>query len=103
MATFEEASRCPKCGEVGEQGPRQATAKVGVTVVVMTCKNNRCTWFDTGWPVQINPDGSVPDPSTTQAGPKQFARPDDLTVAQTMKQVEEYAEFFNQRSQGPQR
>lgn len=96
MATLEEASRCPKCSQVGRQGPKQPSAKPGVSVIVFTCENQLCQWYDTGWPVSINPDGTIPDPGPP--GPKQFVRPNDLEVAQTMEQVERYADFLQGKS-----
>jgi Zn-finger nucleic acid-binding protein len=99
MATIEEASVCPKCGLTGEaEGAPQPSAKPGITVITFKCKNNRCVWFDTGWLVQKNPDGSVPEPSDVPRGPKQFDRPDQFTVAQNMQQVEDYARFMQDRS-----
>lgn len=50
--------------------------------------------------MQVNPDGSVPDPSETPRGPKQFDREDRLTVARNMEQAAEYASFFQDRSMG---
>lgn len=100
MATFEEASRCPKCEQPGRPGSPQPSAKPGVRVVPVTCENERCRWYNTGWLVQLNPDGSVPDPSETPRGPKQFDRADGLTIAQNMQQAAEYAQFFQDRSTG---
>jgi hypothetical protein len=99
VASIEEASKCPKCGLTGElSGAPQQSAKPGVRVLTYKCKNDRCKWYDTGWLVQLNPDGSVPEPSEVPRGPKQFDRPDQLMVAQTMEQVEKFAEHFQQRS-----
>jgi hypothetical protein len=98
MATIEEASKCSKCGLTGERGAPQASAKPGVKVIVFTCRNKSCVWYDTGWPVQVNPDGSIPDPEDTRHGPKQFDRPSDLMVAQNIEQVEKYVGFFQDKS-----
>lgn len=98
MASIEEASKCPKCCYTGEPGVPQASAKPGVTVITYTCKNTLCKWYETGWLVQRNADGSIPEPSDVARGPKQFDRPDDLMVAQTMEQVEKFAGHFQQRS-----
>lgn len=57
--TFEEAKRCPKCGNPG----RLALDKPGEKrsrVMVFQCETELCTWFNTGWTVQVNEDGSIP-------------------------------------------
>lgn len=98
MATLEEASRCPKCQEVGDQGAPQRSNKPGVNIIPFTCKNERCRWYNTAWLVQVNPDGTIPDPSEVPRGPKQFDRPDKLLVARNMEQVNAMAELFQARS-----
>lgn len=70
--TFEEAKFCPKCGKSGlvtkvTPGPK------GSKVHVVTCMNEACKWYQTGWLVQTMRDGSVP---TRPKGVKEF--PDDL-------------------------
>lgn len=60
---FEEATRCPKCGQVGYQASSrnvksQATGR-RVTVYVYKCDNNLCLWYNTGWLVQPSGDGVV--------------------------------------------
>lgn len=78
--TLNEARRCPKCEEPGEEtGKRPLERRQGVTRGAMLhefkCRNKRCKWFDTPFFVQINPDGTVPPPQVRQ---KQFhALPDD--------------------------
>ena len=50
--TFEDAKRCPKCGNPGEaEGDR--------TQVSITCRNPRCLWFETPWIVDLKGDGLV--------------------------------------------
>jgi hypothetical protein len=67
MATFEEAQRCPKCTLPGEaRTPILVPDKPGYKVVTCTCRNKHCRWFNTGWAIQINPDGSVPEPRQRQ-------------------------------------
>lgn len=75
MTALDEASKCPKCGMTGERGRAMDTERHGVKVIMFTCKTVLCRWFETGWPVQINPDGSIPEP--TLVGPKQFLMPDN--------------------------
>jgi hypothetical protein len=60
MPTLEEAGRCPRCSQAGKRGATLPTNEIGKKVIMFTCENSRCRWFDTGWPVQINADGSIP-------------------------------------------
>lgn len=72
LTPFEEARACPKCNLTGEQtaerflkvGRQQILAGVtlGAKIITFTCRNKRCKWLDTNWEVQVNPDGTIPDP-----------------------------------------
>lgn len=80
--SFEEAKHCPKCkmsGEAtGEMRPVSRAAGVtrGAMLHKYACRNSRCKWFNTFWFIQINPDGTIPDPDLHRE--KQFrALPDD--------------------------
>lgn len=69
--TYEEAKRCPKCKTPGREagsdpGPHRSTLHK------ITCVNNRCSWFETVYVVQVNSDGTVPEPSTAKRN--QFPR-----------------------------
>lgn len=69
QTTLEEASRCPKCGTPGNQtGVRPLTSGTG-KLLMYKCENNRCRWFNTEWPVQVNANGTIP---LTLQRPKQF-------------------------------
>jgi hypothetical protein len=61
MASWEDASRCPRCDLPGEEVNRLPGKKPGYKVATLLCRNDKCRWFNTGWAVQINPDGSVPE------------------------------------------
>lgn len=83
--TLEERKKCPKCGMPGmvvseNLIPRRRGAKL----IMMRCMNgtkdklgptpDSCVWFLTGWPIQVNADGSLytnPNP-TEKAFPKMF-------------------------------
>jgi hypothetical protein len=80
-ATWEEARRCSRCHESGEsRGGKRPTLRAGVFVVLVYCRTESCSWFDTAWPVQINEDGSIPDaaPAGTARGEKQFGTEQQL-------------------------
>lgn len=53
------------------------SARPGTNVVNVFCRNPLCTWCDTSWVVQINPDGSIPDaaPAGVARGDKQYEVP----------------------------
>lgn len=60
-STYEEAKRCPRCSQPGVDvsnriGPR------GVRIHTIICKNQRCKWYDTNYIIQVNADGTIPDP-----------------------------------------
>jgi hypothetical protein len=78
---YEEAKRCPKCGLPGEVVstlPSRDSRGRPCKVETIKCQNYSldgstalCTWSGTTWIVQINQDGSIPDPNSSP-GPKQF-------------------------------
>ena len=75
MPTFEEVSRCPKCDKPGKETrtlppPRGTVGKL----VEFRCVSELCPWFDTLWMVQVNPDGSIPDPTDHRGKPKMFIK-----------------------------
>lgn len=66
--SLEEASRCPKCEEPGEEtrkmpGPKRSK------VHIYTCRNERCSWLNTNWTVQEMDDGTIPE---RKQGPKEL-------------------------------
>lgn len=62
--TFEEACRCPNCGEPGEDRSQKLAPgmPVGTKIHMVYCVKTGCDWFNTPWMVQTNPDGTVPPP-----------------------------------------
>jgi hypothetical protein len=73
MATWEEASKCPKCGEPGEETNRSAAVVSGRptgSVITLTCRNERCQWLNTSWIVQVDRNGTIPE--RQGGGDKQF-------------------------------
>lgn len=88
--TLEEAKRCPRCGESGEKHSERPVGG-GAKVITFHCKNEGCAWFNTGWGVQINRDGSIP--VNDGPGEKQFAMPDWLKNA-GRREVEETEFIF---------
>lgn len=67
--TYEEAKRCPKCKEPGEVTASKPAGLQG-TLETVSCMNERCKWFETGWVIQVMPDGTIPVRAQNQ--PKQF-------------------------------
>lgn len=60
MVSFEDASRCPKCDNPGEQKSVQNTAN-NSKLHIFTCQNAACRWYQTDWVVQKLEDGTVPE------------------------------------------
>lgn len=96
MATsIEEAKKCPKCGETGTLGPKMPTAKIGYLAAVCKCYNDRCAWYRTGWTIQFNPDGSIPDArnrTPDDREPRQYPRDDNVLFNQRSEAIRQRAE-----------
>src|SRR5688572_1358846 len=98
MTTLEEARRCPKCEQPGELTghsraiPLQRGVTRGARLDQVLCKNSRCPWYNTAYYIQINPDGTIPEPTLNRE--KQFKPlPDDhgkteARVAQMQENME---------------
>ena len=89
--TYEEAKHCPRCKEEGmlaSTTPVTMGRGVGGKVEVFKCMNERCRWFETGWTIQINPDGTIP---VHRPGAKQFDTSAGLEVA-AQRELDKMAE-----------
>ena len=107
--TYEEAKRCPKCGQPGEVGPiyaAPAPARLprGTMIHVIYCRNTLCTWLDTAWNVQVNPDGSVPPPKNHRGEPKLYAgvKNHDTLADQIVRGMQEQLRRETERGPGGQ-
>ena len=70
-STYEEARRCPRCQQPGvEVGNRSGPH--GSRLHTIQCRTPRCRWFNTDYVVQVNSDGSIPDPTLER--PKHFPK-----------------------------
>lgn len=88
MTTFEEAKRCPKCKQPGREVDTQR-GSYGSTMHVIHCANKRCQWYETPYIVQVNSDGSIPEPSNDR--PHQFPKlvgQDNLTEADIERRIQ---------------
>lgn len=84
MATWEEASKCPRCEQRGQEvtqfsGPNRST------IHTLECRNERCSWFESRWIVQRLEDGSVPQRA---GGQKEFPPIPGLSREQAERVVE---------------
>ena len=71
-ASWEEASRCPRCSQPGNdfKVARVTSGRMrGGVTHVLKCENERCKWYNTSWVVTVGPNGEIPIRS---AGPKDF-------------------------------
>lgn len=83
MTTVEDAKRCPRCDQPGDQTVTTAGPK-GSKLYTFVCNNRLCRWYSTGWIVQVNADGSIPE---RKGGEKEFTTPKDFD--ERSKKVEE--------------
>jgi hypothetical protein len=74
QTTFEEASRCPSCGQPGKD-TKSIPIPLGTPGVTRGAKIHtiQCQNCDFGvWLVQVDPDGSVPPPQDHTKRPKMY-------------------------------
>lgn len=76
MASWAEASRCPKCEAPGED--IKTNRIPNATVHTLRCPTEGCRWYNTTWIVQINSDGTIPE---YVPGPKAFPAPSKEELA----------------------
>ena len=100
MASYEDATRCPQCGQPGNVRKKLKPQAGGTTLHVVYCENERCEWFDTAWNVSVRPDGTVPDPQDFKGKPKTYAKgPSDAQleaqIAYLMRQLQDGNEIKN--------
>ncbi len=88
MATveFEEARRCPRCDNPGEQKSVRPAADRS-KLYIFTCQNGACVWFETDWVVQKLEDGTVPVREASRQ--KTFPQVPGMTQEKAQRQLEE--------------
>lgn len=91
--SFEEASRCPKCGHPGEVTGSRPTAKKS-TIHFVFCRNPLCRWYDTNWIVEQLSDGTVPVRGQEERRPKTFPsrKITDEKIERARKSIERSAD-----------
>jgi hypothetical protein len=106
--TYEEATRCPKCGNPGEvaikaPAPRQARLPRGTQIHTVYCRRELCPWNNTCWMVQVNADGTVPAPKNHRGEPKLYAgfEGHDNQANELIKQVRENAALEEEQQRQP--
>jgi hypothetical protein len=57
--TYEQASRCPRCDQPGEETVTRPGSRKS-TIYILTCRNSACRWYNTRWVVQRLEDGTIP-------------------------------------------
>lgn len=88
MATWEEARRCPKCEEAGQEAGVRHLPRAQGRLVRLMCPNPKCKWFKTYWSVQVRPDGSVPDPDTRPRSEGTVILPSDEDVERIQRNAQ---------------
>ena len=80
QTTWEEASRCPRCGHPGHDIATRPTQRRGTMAHTLRCESSElCPWYNTTWVVNVNEDGSIPAPYS-QVGPKAYPRVSQETL-----------------------
>jgi hypothetical protein len=97
MATWEEARLCPKCSVPGREVSTQPARVSGSKVVVLQCDNDRCSWHETQWIVQVLKDGSIP---VRKPGAKEFPELDMYQEAAARRYLED---TVGEQDIGPER
>jgi hypothetical protein len=99
MPTFDEAARCPKCGDPGnpvgtKPGPRRST------LTFLQCENERCKWYHNGtYVVQVREDGTIPD-ARKPGGQKEIAPLSEAQKAFARRTIEDAINQDLRDSQG---
>jgi hypothetical protein len=57
--TWEEATRCPRCGKPGKQEHTNNLGRRG-KLHTIRCMTEGCKWYNTTWVVQTRDDGTIP-------------------------------------------
>lgn len=97
MPTLEDAKDCPICNIPGKLAGTSPVAG-GSKVLTFLCQNERCRWFDTGWIVQVKPDGTIPE---RKSGPKEFASLDVYQKAAAQAEIERTANLGKEIPKAP--
>lgn len=83
--TYEEAKQCPKCGKPGEvtrKTPTRNTVGQKCELHLIYCRTQLCPWYNTPWTVQVNEDGSIPQPYSSLEKQFPLASPESETRIQ---------------------
>jgi hypothetical protein len=87
-STFEEAKRCPKCSEPGEEVSENKAPSGDGVLKFFRCGNVRCIDVGERWVVQIRANGTVPQP-TDDRGPKTFPNMSQDRLSHGMRVLED--------------
>lgn len=110
MTTFEEAKKCPICGQPGEvrrvdKKSRPQAQGGPYELHHVYCVTELCRWKDTPWWVQVNADGSIPEAYSSanqdrifpKASPETETRVREALEAQLAAETKPGAEVRNPR------
>ncbi len=86
-ATWEEAIRCPKCDQPGND-TGSVSDGLGGRIHSIVCENQGCAWFDTNWAIQILSDGTIPIREHAERQPKVFPKDGSMTPEKAARTVE---------------
>jgi hypothetical protein len=72
VATWDEASRCPRDGFTGKVMSRKGLGGGG-QLVSLVCPGDNCEYHEQGWVVQVRPDNTIPDVTPVEQREKHYA------------------------------
>lgn len=81
MATLEEAKKCPKCHEPGQEISARQLDRIKGKLLTFMCMTESCKWFKTTYVVQVKPDGTVPEPDTRPRSSKVYVPTEEEIAA----------------------
>ena len=70
--TWDEASKCPRDGAYTGIVKTRKTIPGQGQLVELQCPEDHCPFHETGWIVQVRPDGTIPDKAEVRE--KQFPK-----------------------------
>lgn len=102
MATLDEARICSRCSQNGDLGARRPMpSKPGHSIIMCYCRNEACSWYDTGWPIEVDPNGNIPDPPPPGEvrGAKLYSDGNKLTAGVSNEMIQKVNEHAARLSQ----
>lgn len=86
--TLDDAKHCPICSHIGKEHIKRRAANGNGMVHTYICMNELCRWYDTGWTVQVQANGEIPQRDTGDRN-KQFQPLSDGQQSMAQRMIDE--------------